>query len=193
MTTNLTKDETFSCESSGYHAPFGWRARPRRVARVITGLAHVAVCVPDVDAAVAWYEDVLGLRVLSPPYRIEGEAITRDMGALVPAPVVLRAAIVGLGDDDHVLEVIEYPEAPGQPVEGRPVITDHGLTHVGLICDDVAATRQTLQTKGVEFLTGEPADIAGVKTTWFRDPWGVVFILVQKRRVDRPYWRQFGA
>jgi len=75
---------------------------------VITGLAHVAVCVPDVNAAVAWYTDVLGLRLLSPPYRIEGDAITRDMGELVPGlPIVLVAAIIGLADDDHVLEVIE--------------------------------------------------------------------------------------
>lgn len=160
---------------------------------MINALAHVAVCVPDVDAAVSWYDTVLGLRVLSPPYRIEGEAITRDMGALVPPPVALKAAIVGLGDDDHVLELIEYPHAPGVPAPDRPVLTDHGLTHVGLICDDVAATRRELEGKGVHFLTDEIADVAGVRTTWFRDPWGVVFILVQKRRTDRPYWRQFGA
>lgn len=160
---------------------------------MITGLAHTAVCVPDIEAAVAWYRDVLGLRVLSPPYRIEGDAITRDMGALVPAPVVLLAAIIGLDGGDHVLEVIEYPEVDGAAPSGPPVITDHGLTHVGLICDDVDATRRDLEGKGVEFLTGAPADIAGVKTTWFRDPWGVVFILVQKRKADRPYWRQFGS
>ena len=44
---------------------------------MLLGLAHVAVCVPDVDAAVAWYESVLGLTVLSPPYLMEGEAIAR--------------------------------------------------------------------------------------------------------------------
>ena len=69
---------------------------------MITGLAHTAVCVPDVDAAVRWYETVLGLRVLS---------------------------------------------------------------------------------------TGI-ADVAGVRTTWFRDPWGITFILVEKHHADRPYWRQ---
>ena len=161
---------------------------------MITGLAHVAVCVPDIEAAVAWYTDVLGLRLLSPPYRIEGDAITRDMGELVPGPpVVLVAAIIGLDDGDHVLEVIEYPEVAGAAPSGPPLLTDHGLTHVGLVCDDVAATRADLEAKGVEFLTSEPADVAGVRTTWFRDPWGVVFILVQKRKPDRPYWRQFGS
>ncbi|HME47130.1 VOC family protein, partial [Mycobacterium sp.] len=31
-------------------------------------MAHTGVCVPDCEAAVAFYRDVLGLRVLSPPY-----------------------------------------------------------------------------------------------------------------------------
>jgi catechol 2,3-dioxygenase-like lactoylglutathione lyase family enzyme len=30
---------------------------------VPTGLAHAAVCVPDVDAVVRWYESVLALRM----------------------------------------------------------------------------------------------------------------------------------
>jgi catechol 2,3-dioxygenase-like lactoylglutathione lyase family enzyme len=157
---------------------------------VITGVAHSAVCVPDVDAAVEWYETVLGLRVLSPPYRMEGDAITRDMGELVPAPVVVKAAILGTGPDDRVLEVIEYPEAPGGPGRAGPV-TDHGLTHVGLLCDDIDATRRGLEAEGVEFLTRGIADVADVRTTWFRDPWGVVFILVEKTHPDRPYWRQY--
>src|SRR5205085_5206236 len=85
-------------------------ARDASRVRVITGLAHTAVRVPDVDDAVAWYRDVLGFTVLSPPYRMEGEAITRDMGELVPAPVVVKAAIIGVDDgSDRVLEVIEYP------------------------------------------------------------------------------------
>ena len=158
---------------------------------MITGIAHTAVCVPDVDEAVRWYEDVLGLQVLSPPYRMEGDAIERDMGELVPSPVVVKAAIVGVGPDDRVLEVIEYPAAPGRPPRPDAAVTDHGLTHVGLVCDDVAATRADLEAKGVRFLTAGIADVAGVRTTWFADPWGVVFILVEKRRSERPYWRQY--
>jgi len=158
---------------------------------VLLGLAHVAVCVPDVDEAVRWYESVLGLRVLSPPYLIEGDAIERDMGELVPSPVVLKAAIVGVDDTDHVLEIIEYPNV-GIRTSGRGAITDPGLTHIGLLCDDVEITRRELEARGVSFLTTSWADVAGVRTTWFEDPWGVVFILVEKRQADRPYWRQFG-
>lgn len=157
----------------------------------VTGIAHVAVCVDDVDAAVGWYESVLGLRVLSPPYRMEGEAIERDMGELVPSPVAVKAAIVGTDTSDRVIELIEYPSAPGRAAPPWSV-TDPGITHIGLVVDDVEEARRELEAKGAHFLTSSIADVAGVRTTWFEDPWGVVFILVQKRDPARPYWRQWG-
>lgn len=155
-------------------------------------MAHTAVCVTDLDAAVQWYSETLGLRVLAPPYRMEGAEIESDMGELVPAPVVVRAAILGIEESDNVLEVIEYPELArlGGVSPDRYPVTRPGLTHVGLVCDDLRRTRDELEAKGVEFMTSEIADVAGLRTTWFRDPWGVVFILLEKRRPDRPYWRQ---
>jgi catechol 2,3-dioxygenase-like lactoylglutathione lyase family enzyme len=158
---------------------------------MITGVAHTAVCVPDVDAAVAWYRDVLGMRVLSPPYRMDGPEIDHDMGELVPRPVVVKAAIVGADDSDRVLEVIEYPDAPGAATRASLEVYDHGLTHVGLVCDDIDATRAHLEANGAEFLVSGIADVANLRTTWFRDPFGVVFILLEKRDPARPYWRQY--
>jgi catechol 2,3-dioxygenase-like lactoylglutathione lyase family enzyme len=159
---------------------------------VITALAHTAVCVPDVDAAVAWYRDVLGLDVLSPPYVMEGDALRADMGELIGEPR-MKAAIVGFASDgDRVLEVIEYPDAPGSDARGHAALTDHGLTHVALVCDDVERTRADLEAKQVQFLVAGVAEIARLRTTWFVDPWGVVFILVEKSRPDRPYFAQWG-
>ena len=158
---------------------------------MLTGFAHTAVCVPDVEAAVQWYSDVLGLRVLSPPYRMEGRQIEHDMGELVPSPVVVTAAIVGFGTDDRVIELIDYPAAPVVPAgPGRPSVTRVGITHVGVLCDDLHATRAELESRGVEFLTSGIADVAGLQTTWCRDPWGTVLILMEKREDDRPYWGQ---
>jgi catechol 2,3-dioxygenase-like lactoylglutathione lyase family enzyme len=161
---------------------------------MLTGFAHVGVCVSDVAAATAWYSEVLGLEVLSPPYRMEGEAIARDMGELVPAPVVLTASIVGFGTSDHVLELIEYPEAPTPPPDpAARSITRPGLTHVGLVCDDLDRTRSELEARGVEFLTSGTADVAGLRTTWCTDPWGTVIILLEKTSGALPYWRQYQA
>lgn len=158
---------------------------------MITGLAHAGVCVPDCEAAVAFYRDVLGLRVLSPPYVMSGNAIRDDMGELVSDPS-MKAAIVGLDDDgDRVLEVIEYLNIDGAGGAER-ALTDHGLSHVGLICEDLDATRAELESKGVRFLVSGIADVARVRTSWFVDPWGVVFILVEKSRPERPYFSQWG-
>lgn len=158
---------------------------------MITGLAHTGVCVPDCEAAVAFYRDVLGLRVLSPPYVMAGNAIRNDMGELVSDPT-MKAAIVGFADgSDRVLEVIEYLNVDGADARSTAALTDHGLSHVALICEDIEATRAELEGKGVEFLVSGIADVARVRTTWFADPWGVVFILVEKTRPDRPYFAQW--
>lgn len=173
---------------------------------MLTGLAHTAICVPDVQAATRWYSEVLGLHVLSPPYRMEGEQIEHDMGELVPSPVVVHASILGFGKDDRVLELIEYPAAgtgsPGPASAGpasagtistgsnHPTVTEVGITHVGMLCDDIAATRAELEARGVPFLTTGIADVAGLKTTWCHDPWGTVIILLEKSRDARPYWGQ---
>lgn len=158
---------------------------------MITGLAHAAVCVPDVDEAVRWYESVLGMRVLSPPYLMEGPQIEADMGELLPSPVAVKAAIVGFEASDHVLEVIEYPNARATAGSPSRAVTDVGYSHVGLVCDDIEATRAALEAAGVRFVTRGIATVAGLRTTWFVDPYGVVFILMEKGAGARPYWRQY--
>ena len=160
---------------------------------MITGLAHTAVCVQDCDAAVAFYRDVLGLTVLSPPYVMDDDTIRDDMGELLPDPR-MKAAIVGFGiDGDRVLEVIEYlADHDGDDRGARSGLSDKGLSHVGLICDDIDATRMDLEKKGVRFLVEGIADVANVRTTWFVDPWDVVFILVEKSKPGRPYFAQWG-
>ena len=158
---------------------------------MITGVAHTGVCVPDCEAAVAFYRDVLGLRVLSPPYVMDGEAIRDDMGELVSDPA-MKAAIVGFdGDGDRVLEVIEYLRADDEPHWAGTNLTEPGLSHIGLICDDIDATRAELERRGVRFLVDGIAGLARVRTTWFADPWGVGFILVEKSRPERPYYSQW--
>jgi catechol 2,3-dioxygenase-like lactoylglutathione lyase family enzyme len=157
---------------------------------MLLGLAHAAVCVPDVEAAAAWYESVLGMRVLSPPYLVEGDAISVDMGEVVGGPVALKGAILGFDDSDHVIELVEYPTHPPATDRSGHAVVDIGITHLGLVCDDIDATRADLAAAGVELLTSGVAEIAGLRTAWFRDPWGVAFILLEKGKAHRPYWRQ---
>jgi len=160
---------------------------------VISGLAHTGVCVPNLEDAVEWYTKTLGLVLLSPPARIEGRAIEEDMGDMIPG-IVLKAAILGFHDSgDRVLELLEYPKHPGRPKPGTWSLTDHGFSHVGLLCEDIAATRSRLEARGVRFLTHGTARIAGLETGWFEDPYGNVFILMEKSAKQLPYFQQWAS
>jgi catechol 2,3-dioxygenase-like lactoylglutathione lyase family enzyme len=152
-----------------------------------THLAHTGLCVPDVEEAVAWYRDVLGMKVLSPPYLMSGDVIERDMGELVPG-LTLKAAIVGFDRSDHVLELLEYPGALCR--DSSRSLSDYGLSHMALVCEDLDSTRSELEQRGVRFLTAGVTGIAGLRTTWFEDPYGTVFILMEKGDSESPYWRQ---
>jgi predicted enzyme related to lactoylglutathione lyase len=90
-----------------------------------------------------------------------------------------------------VLEVLEYPRAPGRPRAPDASVVDHGFSHVGLLCDDIVATRAELEDKGAQFLTAGIAEIVGLRTTWFADPHGLVFILLEKRDAGKPYYAQY--
>lgn len=71
------------------------------------------------------------------------------------------------------------------------MLVDEGFTHVGLLCDDIAATRAELEARGVRFLTSGIAEIVGLRTTWFEDPHRLVFILMEKREPAKPYYAQY--
>lgn len=159
---------------------------------MLIALAHCAICVPDLDAATQWYSEVLGLPVLVDPYRSEGETLEQVMGPLLPSPVVLRVANIGFTQDDRIIELIEYPEfGPSAPEARVAELGQQGLEHIGLVCDDIVATRSELEARGVEFVVPDIATMVGVRTTWFIDPWKtVLFILLEKSNQSRPFWRQ---
>src|SRR5258708_23647961 len=101
---------------------------------------------------------------------MDGDAIRADMGELLADPA-MKAAIVGFGDDgDRVLEVIQYLRADGRDARRAAGLADQGLTHIGLICDNLDETRKSLTDRGVQFLVDVIGDIAMVHTTWFADP-----------------------
>ena len=115
------------------------------------------------------------------------------MGELVPAPVVVKAAIVGVeATADRVIEVIEYPTvAAGDRRRRRS--TRLGFTHVASAVRRRRRDPRRARGEGRarSSSTASPTS-PGVRTTWFADPWENVFILVEKvRRPDRPYYRQY--
>ncbi|XP_051890776.1 methylmalonyl-CoA epimerase, mitochondrial [Pristis pectinata] len=116
-------------------------------------LSHVAVAVPEMESARAFYRDVLGGRV--------GEPLALpDHG--------VRAAFVELGGAR--LELLE-PLGDGSPILGflrrNPA---GGLHHICLEVDRLAAALQQLRARGVRTLSPQPRLGAHGKPVIFLHP-----------------------
>jgi methylmalonyl-CoA/ethylmalonyl-CoA epimerase len=129
---------------------------------------HVGVSVPNVDASIAWYRDILGF-ALERRYRVES----------IPAVVaVMRNGPM------HV-ELFELDDAKRLPEERREPNLDlrtHGTKHVAFAVADVRAFADELKKRG--------ADIVWVKdfkfgsNAFIRDNAGNLIEFVQKDRID---------
>ncbi len=99
---------------------------------------HVAIAVPDLEAAVGFYRDVLGMELLA-RREIQGKKsgmVTAEMGC-GPFSIVL---VQGTDPASQVSRFI---------AEFGP-----GVQHVAIEVDDVAEVSQQLQARGVTFDTG---------------------------------------
>lgn len=134
----------------------------------VTAMAHTGVCVADVDEAVA-YRDVLGMTMAVTALSRVGRSDPTGHGEDVPG-LSLKAAIVGFDRSDHVLRARRIPHHTGHQISRR--LNDSGISHLGLLCDDLAITRAELEDRGVRFLTSGLAGIAGLRTTWSPIPTG---------------------
>jgi catechol 2,3-dioxygenase-like lactoylglutathione lyase family enzyme len=132
-------------------------------------LHHAGLSVPDLDRALTWYCEALGLR---PGFRFE-----------VP-PIGLRGAFV-LGDDDRGVELLEQARsAPGVAKTNPPQANAvHGHNHVCFQVDDLDTAHARLIACGAVDVWG-PRDSPepGVRMAYVTDPDGNLIELVQPVR-----------
>ena len=122
---------------------------------------HVAVSVKDMENAIRFYGDVLGMEKTfdrefdSPLARIIGIE-----GA--------KARIVHMKLGESVVELFDYDYPKGRQPHPDHNQSDFGLTHIGFMVEDFHRTYETLKSRGVQFL-GEPIEIRpGVFVAYFR-------------------------
>jgi methylmalonyl-CoA/ethylmalonyl-CoA epimerase len=132
------------------------------------GLEHVAIAVKDLEQAIAFYRDVLGLELAE----IEE----------VPSQQV-RTAIFGHGMGR--LELI-CPTAPDSGVARFLEKRGEGLHHICLEVDDLEATLAQLKAKGVQLIDETPKPGAGGAKVAFVHPKGAHGVLTELRQGPKP-------
>ncbi len=102
--------------------------------------SHVGVAVKDLDEAVKFYTDVLG---------IDPKNIT--MGG---RPDFMRIANVMIGDER--IELLQFVDKVNTIIAGVCAGCNHALQHIGIYVDDVAAAMDEFRAMGAEMLDKQP-------------------------------------
>jgi catechol 2,3-dioxygenase-like lactoylglutathione lyase family enzyme len=113
----------------------------------IQWMNHTGFVVKDMDRSLAFYRDLLGLRVERDGI-LEGDFISELVGY---PDARLHIVYLGVGDLRHDVELIQYLN----PTDGDVTVTDRnsiGASHLGVIVDDLDAWYEKLTAKGVRFV-----------------------------------------
>ncbi|MCY1301767.1 lactoylglutathione lyase family protein [compost metagenome] len=136
---------------------------------------HVAISTPDLQRALRFYRDLLGLEVLNETSWPRGTLQINQVLGLSDS----AATTVMLQGRNLCIELFQFDE-PAQPPrdveQGERPVHRHGITHFCIDVKDIHSLYQRLLDAGTCF-HAPPQDFGGVRATYGRDPDGNVFEL----------------
>ena len=150
---------------------------------MLGAVAHVGITVRDMDKAVEFYRDTLGLKVIG-DVTIAGE----EASTVTQVPgTKLRAVYLRYKDDptSPPIELLHFVEPAGDHGKPYPGLANPGITEVAFWVKDIEKTYQELRAKGVDFYSAPQLfDLEGegygkVKAVYFRDLDGTTLELMQ--------------
>ena len=147
----------------------------------VSRIDHVGITVSDLDRALGFYRDLLGLRVNADSTVDEPEVA--ELLGLDSA----RIRIVDLDSGDgRIVELIQYLEPKGRRLAYDS--SDAATAHVAFTVDDLGAVRERLRAAGATIVSRRAITIIepggsfdGAICLYVRDPDGMILELVQRR------------
>ena len=143
----------------------------------LAGFSHVGIQVADLERSVRFYEEVLGLELVTRWVR-DQEYIQELVG--YPG-VELNVAVFRLPHSDGFLEILEYRNVDRHAVD--PATANPGTAHFCLYVRDIEAVYERLVAGGArsvsEIKTPNIGPNKGGKAVYMLDPDGIRFELVE--------------
>jgi catechol 2,3-dioxygenase-like lactoylglutathione lyase family enzyme len=147
----------------------------------VVRIDHAGVTVSDMDRALGFYRDLLGLRVIA-----DSNVAEPEVAELLGLDSV-RLRIVDLDSGDgRILELIQYVQPEGRSIAYES--SDAASMHVAFTVDDLGGVRQRLAEAGATIVSRRPitisdpgGDFDGATCLYVRDPDGAILELVQRR------------
>jgi catechol 2,3-dioxygenase-like lactoylglutathione lyase family enzyme len=142
---------------------------------MIQCLNHVGISVANLERALAFYRDLLGLEVLvHRPFAGRHYEMILGLEGASGRVAFLKSRLGGLQ-----IELFEFERPTAKPGDPHRPVCDHGITHFCLEVKGIEGEYERLKTAGVVFHC-PPLEYAGqVKVTYGRDPDGNVFELLE--------------
>ena len=142
---------------------------------MITGIHHACFTVSDIERSVAFYRDVLGMKVLwdsvEAGLKYKGEVADKITGC--PGT---EQHLVYLGIGSSFLELVEYTPTGKKLVDNKA--SDVGAAHVCFKTDDIDALYKKLKTENV-VVHCEPQQAVAARVMYFRDPDGIILEAIE--------------
>jgi len=154
--------------------------------RYIKRLFHVCITVPDIERALDFYQDVLGLQSIG---SLRDE---RTDGAVLGFPgqdIVIHADhLCGTQTDNAtVIDLVEFVEPKTVADDGPYDQTNHvGITRMAFDVDDTDAIYAKLGQRDDVDILAAPATVKAptdgyLRILTFKDPHGIVLELIERR------------
>lgn len=140
-----------------------------------TGVSHIAVCVRDLDRSLAFYRDILGMRV---DFDEVQDTTTGGLPSVYKnARKTRRTVHVRYGPGQTAPSLV-LTSHPGEDNDGTPIKLDQvGISHLSFTVSDVKALAEELVSKGVEMaapLEAFNAPDGRVRSIFVFDPDGIL-------------------
>lgn len=146
----------------------------------LTGVEHIGLTVPDIEAATRFFVGVLGAETLYDigPFASNDDWMASHL-AVHPRATIRKMRILKVANGP-VLELIEFT-SPDQRTT-MPRNSDHGGWHIAFYVEDMDAALGILKAHGLEIQSG-PVEMtegpsAGLSWLYFKAPWGQQLELV---------------
>jgi catechol 2,3-dioxygenase-like lactoylglutathione lyase family enzyme len=147
----------------------------------VTRIDHVGITVSDVDLALGFYRDLLGLRVIADSTMADPE-VAELLGL---DSVQLRVVDLDSGDG-RIVELIQYVQPKGRRIAYES--SDPATAHIAFTVDDLASVHERLAGAGATIVSRRPLTVNepggqfdGAICLYVRDPDGAILELVQRR------------
>jgi len=136
---------------------------------LFTAIDHVGIAVPDLDEAIAFYRDTLGMETIH-------EETNEEQG--------VREAMVAVGDSGSRIQLLA-PLSPDSTIAKFLDRSGPGMQQLAYRVEDVDAVSATLRDRGVRLLYDVPRrGTSGSRVIFVhpKDAGGVLIELVEPRR-----------